>query len=150
MNFQFSDNGLAYGQLNEIMERYYAPAGDDATAVQAAWKNMARCQLEIWALANRRARAALVFPTQAAACPTPMAAMAAYAEFWQTAFAECADATHRMTELLAAPKSQEEPTQESAPPRMAQHRVIRTELNGGRSGSRWDYNGTGAGDLRAT
>ncbi len=147
MNFQFGNNGLSFGQLNEMMERYYAPAGDETSAAQAAWKNVARCQLELWALANRRARATLALPTTLAASPSPMGLMAVYADFWQTAFKECADTTHRMTELLTEPKSQESSEAETTPPKMAQPKVIRTELNG--RGNRWDYDGARGGDLRA-
>ncbi len=148
MNFQFGNNGLSFGQLSEMMQQYYAPAGEDANAAQTAWKNIARCQLEIWALANRRARATLALPSTLAASPSPMGLMAAYADYWQTAFAECADTTHRVSELLTEQKAQEPADEEKTAPKMAQPKVIRTEVNG--RGNRWDYEGARGEDLRAT
>lgn len=147
MNFQFNSNGLSFGQLTEMMEQYYAPVSDDANAAQAAWKNFARCQLELWALANRRARATLALPTTLAASPSPMGLMAVYADYWRAAFDECADTTHRMAELMTERKPDEPVIEERTARKLAQPKVIRTELNG--RGDRWEYDKARGEDLRA-
>lgn len=102
MNFYIDNNGFAYEQLNELAERYYSPpVRESAEAMQEGFKTIARCQLEMWALANRRARATLALPSKLAACRTPAAMMEAYFDFWRSGFMECADATHRVNEMLA-------------------------------------------------
>jgi len=107
MNFFFNNNDLGSDRMNRLADLYStAPqaSGSDPAATFA--KAMARSQLEIWALANRRARAALAFPSQLAASRTPDAFVGAYVDFWKTAFTECADTTHRIGGLFSAPVEQ--------------------------------------------
>jgi hypothetical protein len=136
MNYYLDNNDLSYERMQQLASRYYSfPVGESAGPAQDGLKVMARCQLEIWALANRRARAALALPAQLATCKSPYALLAAYGDFWRGGFAECADTTKRISELVSPrsvkPESTEDKKEE--PKRAAKtKRNSRSSLNGAR------------------
>lgn len=131
MNFQHKNNGFYDFRVTKLMEGVYNTPGPDVSGLQAGFKNIARVQLEFWALSSRRSRAALSFPTKLAQCTTPQAAMAAYAEFWTGAFADCADSTRRINEaLIASPVEEIEPTPVATVP------VVRSEKSAKVAGGR--------------
>ncbi len=102
MHFYFNNNDLAQYQLKRFAEQYYSPTMiNGGNAVRSGVETIAHCQMEIWGLANRRARAVLAFPSELASCTTPNSFVSAYANFWKTAFAEYADTTHRVSKSLA-------------------------------------------------
>ena len=137
MNFYFNNNELTPDGLKKIAEQYYSPATtDNGDALQASGKTMARCQLELWALTTRRTRAAMAFPAQLAACRTPDAFMGAYVDFWRTAFTECADTTHRVSELFAPrgkTDTQAAERQTPAAPKVVSSNPAKKKVNGVRS-----------------
>lgn len=106
MNFPYQINSFSGGPVKDALERLYSPVTPETTAAQAGVKSIARCQLELWGYANRRARAALAFPGELAQCRTPQSIMAAYASYWAEAFNDGADAAHRISQTLAAPAAQ--------------------------------------------
>lgn len=104
MNFFFGNNGLGKNQMERLAEHYYtAPATDITDPVTTYWKAVCRSQLEIWALANRRARKALTLPSQLAVNTSPAGLFGVYADFWATAFTEYADTTQRIGGLFNGP-----------------------------------------------
>lgn len=102
MFFLFNNSNMSEASFKRVAEQYCDPTvkpSDDA--VQSAAKAITRSQLEVWALANRRARAALAFPSRLAECRRPEDFANAYLNFWKTAFTEYADTTHRVAGLMS-------------------------------------------------
>lgn len=71
-------------------------------AMATAMKNVARFQLECWALSSRRAQAYLELPGRLARCTTPDALAKEQMRFLETAAHQYADSTKRLTHAWQA------------------------------------------------
>lgn len=102
MNFQFKNNSLEYCALHDALDRYYAPMFGETETDKSDWKAPVRAQLEMWGLASRRARATLELSGQLATCRSPAGVIAAYTNYWQGAFHDCAESTRRIAEAVSS------------------------------------------------
>ena len=128
MNFPFKNNSFQSYPARGYLEGLYNARAIGPTPLDAGLKSFARAQLELWALANRRARANLALPAQLAACRTPQDAVAAYADFWQSAFVDCAESTRRITQ--AASNQSDSADAAGEPSENAFNRIDKASLNG--------------------
>lgn len=135
MNFYLDNKDLAQKGLKQFAEEVFS-SDAGAHAPQAGIKAAARCQLEMWALASRRARAAMALPSQLAACKTPNEMLGAYVNFWQAALTESADTTKRISETLVPRVPVQEETEADRP---AVPKVIRSKKRPTFNGSQTRY-----------
>jgi hypothetical protein len=73
-----------------------------AQAYDPLMKGLARTQLELIGLANRRVQAVLELPARFSQCRTPQDMANEQARFWRTAFEEYTEGFGRMTEAVAS------------------------------------------------
>jgi hypothetical protein len=66
-----------------------------AQTYEPALKSVARSNMELMTLANRRAQAAMDLPAKLAACKSPVEVVNAQFDFWQTAAKQYAEASTR-------------------------------------------------------
>ena len=101
MNYQFKNNGLEYCRIHDVLDQYYAPFFGQSDFDKSDWKGPVRAQLELWALASRRARATIELTGQLATCNTPAKMMEAYSDYWRGSFADYLESTKRMASMFS-------------------------------------------------
>lgn len=82
------------------MQAYFGGL-DSMSQNMSPLKGMARSQLEIMGFFSRRTQAYMEFPSRLQQCRTPQDFLNEQARFWQTAFEQYAEASHRVMEAWA-------------------------------------------------
>lgn len=99
----------AFGPFGPLVQAYVSafeslgmmPGEAGAQKLSAPFKAVARCQLEMLGLANRRAQAYLHFPARLAQCHSPRDFSNEQMAFWRTAAEQYGDAYRRVYETWA-------------------------------------------------
>lgn len=140
MNYFSNFNSLSSSPMGRMMERVYDPSHNEVSgSMQDGLKSIARCQLEAWGLANRRARASLGLLGQMASCRAPQDVVSVYADYWRTAFLDYADTTNRMSTYLGG----KAPATETAATDAEERKAVPTILTGATAVDRRSLNGVG-------
>ncbi|MDX2289209.1 MAG: hypothetical protein NW217_10365 [Hyphomicrobiaceae bacterium] len=131
MTLMKNTNEFGFGAWQSVWQGYFAQPAQEAAHVEKLGKTIAQCQLEMWGLASRRARAMLALPADLVQCRTPEAIGRVQAQYWATAFEHYADASGRMAEVMsmatglahpAAPRIVQDTNPPVAAPAAAEHR----------------------------
>lgn len=104
---RFEPTGL--GPFQNMFQTYYGGLDTAAQSFEPLFKGMARWQLEALGLVARRAQAYMEIPSRLSQCRTPQDILQEQSRFWQTAFAQYSESSHRMmaawAQMAAAPMS---------------------------------------------
>jgi Phasin protein len=88
--------------VHSIFHMYFSGLEAMAQAYDPFTKGVARAQLELMGLMNRRAQACMEIPSRLSQCRTPQDLVNEQLRFWRTAYEEYAESMGRMTEAMAS------------------------------------------------
>ncbi len=88
--------------VHNIFQMYFGGLESFGQAYDPFMKGLARSQLELMGLMNRRTQAVMEIPTRLSQCRTPQDVFNAQARFWRTAYEEYSESVTRMTEAFAS------------------------------------------------
>lgn len=89
-----------FGFAHTAMSQAFTAFGSASKAFEPAIKSMARCNIEMLSLMNRRTQAYLELPAQLAQCKGPQDMVDAQMRFWQSAADDIADGRRRIAAAL--------------------------------------------------
>jgi hypothetical protein len=88
--------------VQNIFHMYFTGLEAMGQAFDPFAKGVARAQLELMGLMNRRAQACMEIPSRLSQCRTPQDVASEQLRFWRTAYEEHAESMSRMTEAMAS------------------------------------------------
>lgn len=88
--------------VHSIFQMYFSGLEAMSQAYDPFTKGVARAQLELMGLMNRRAQACMEIPSRLSQCRTPQDLVNEQLRFWRTAYEEYAESMGRMTEAMAS------------------------------------------------
>jgi hypothetical protein len=86
--------------LHDFYKSYFTGLQTASQFIEPVMKGMARWQLEVFGLANRRARAYAELPARLTQCRTPQDLANESAAFWQSAVDQYRDSAARLTDAI--------------------------------------------------
>lgn len=101
---QQSSSGMPNAQM---MQAYFGGLDNMTQFADPYFKGMARWQLEMMGLMSRRAQAYMEVTSRLSKCRTPQDLFTEQTRFWQTAFQQYSESSHRMmaaaNQMMAVP-----------------------------------------------
>lgn len=86
-----------FGNLENPMQLYFEGL-EKLTQSMSPFKGVARAQIEMMGFMSRRAQAYLEIPSRISRCRSPQDLMNEQMRFWQTAFQQYSETSHRVME----------------------------------------------------